>query len=277
MAFIIENGTGVLGANSYGSFTGYVAYFADRGVTITDTQAVVQGLLVKATDYIDTRWGLRFLGRREWLSMTARSVLTLTGQPTDGEAVTVGSITYIFRTTPTLDLEVEIGSSELVSLANLATVMNSNTNDDLSGTTFADCDIAALTVYTAANGVATTETITLGAFDLATSAGASSRQQPLEFPRVDLRDRTGQLVLGVPDRAVEATYEYANRASSAALAPDPVIHSSGLRRTKDRSKVGPLETDIEFADDTGVQITKPYPAADRLLQEYVRTGGVIRA
>jgi len=43
--------------------------------------------------------------------------------------------------------------------------------------------------------------------------------------------------------------------------------------------VGPLESDIEFAEETGIQITKPYPAADRLLQEYVRgsAGGVIRA
>lgn len=56
MTFVLEDGTGLADANSYGSFAGYVAYWADRGVTVTELQAVVEPALVRATDYLDQRY-----------------------------------------------------------------------------------------------------------------------------------------------------------------------------------------------------------------------------
>lgn len=278
MAFTQETGSGVLGANAYGTIAGYVAYWADRGVTIADSDAVKQSLLIKASRYIDTRWGSRFKGLRKYAALRSRSVFTLTDQPSDGETITVGSVTYTFRTTPTLGSEAEIGATALLTLANMAAVMNSETNADLVGTMFTDGDTAALTVFTANDGVATTEAVSNGSFDAVASAGSSNKRQPMEFPRTNLRDRDGNLVIGIPDKLVWATYEYAYRASSAALAPDPTVDETGLQLTKDRSKVGPLESEKEFMEGSAVRITKPYPTADRMLEEYVTGGmGVIRA
>jgi len=141
----------------------------------------------------------------------------------------------------------------------------------------ADPDIAILTCYVVRDGVATTTTAANGSFDEATSAGYSGRPQVLEFPRQYLYDRAGIRVDGVPIKLQEATYEYAYRAQSIILAPDPTVDASGLRVTGRKKKVGPIETDIKYAEEQMPVITKPYPAADRLLQEYISTGGIIRA
>lgn len=63
MAFVVEDGTGKVDANSYGSVAGADAYFADRGVTTwVGSDTVKQQALVKATDYIDTRFSTKFKG-----------------------------------------------------------------------------------------------------------------------------------------------------------------------------------------------------------------------
>lgn len=63
MAFVVEDGTGKEDANSYGSVAGADAYFAERGVTAwTGSDTVKQQNLIKATDYIDTRFSQKFKG-----------------------------------------------------------------------------------------------------------------------------------------------------------------------------------------------------------------------
>lgn len=58
MTFIVEDGTSVTDANSYGTIAGADTYFTDRGVTTwTGIDAEKQAALIKATDYIDTRFG----------------------------------------------------------------------------------------------------------------------------------------------------------------------------------------------------------------------------
>lgn len=280
MAFIVEDGTGIKGATSYATVQFFKDYFADRPDDVTGiADATIQTLLVEATDYIDTRWGLRFKGKREYLELLSRSVLTLTAQPSDGETVTFGSNTYTFRTTadPAIDTEVEIGIDTINTLERLANAIGLVDNDDFGGSRFADPDVAALTLFALTDGVTTTETLANGSFDNASTTGRSRQQQPLEFPRDCLRDKRHVLIVGVPERLKEATAEYALRANTADLAPDPTIDATGLRRTKDRTKVGPIETEVEFAEGVSPRITKPYPAADRLLQEFVRAPGVIRA
>lgn len=58
--FVQEDGTGKADATSYASFTQYQQYWLNRGETITDTEAIVQGLLNLATEYIDNTY--RFKG-----------------------------------------------------------------------------------------------------------------------------------------------------------------------------------------------------------------------
>lgn len=280
MAFIVEDGTGVKGANSYGTLQGFKDYFTgrpDEAAAIALTDSVIQSLLVAASDYIDTRWGRRFLGSRAFQALLSRSVLTLTDNPTDGETVTFGAETYTFRASPTLDNDVEIGASTRGTLDNLIETIATVDVVDFAGATYADPDVNALTLFAATDGVTTTDGLANGSFDNATTSGLSRKRQPMEFPREDLTDWDGEDVVGVPDQLKEATYEYAFRANSGDLAPDPTVHASGQSLVRDRTKVGPIETEVEFTGSTTIRITKPFPSADRLLQEYVRSGGVIRA
>lgn len=280
MAFIVENGSGMKGATSYGKVADFEAYMTDRGIDITGwSTADKQSSLVKATDYIDTRWGMYFKGRRYWRTLSSRSIFTLTNQPSDGETVTVGTAVATFKTTATLDTHAEIGDTLFDTLNNLAAALaaaDPDTDGVISSFLIADPDNAELTVYTVRDGVATTETVTNGSFDNATSTGWTRHQQPLEFPRMYLYDKAGNAVEGVPDRLKEATYEYAYRAKTAALAPDPTVDATGLQVTGSRKKIGPIETDVKYAENSTIRITKPYPAADKLLQEYVAGRQIIR-
>ena len=65
MAFIVEDGTGKPDANSYVSLAEADDYFLTRGNTEwTGTDAEKEGALVRATDYLDGRYGLRFIGEK---------------------------------------------------------------------------------------------------------------------------------------------------------------------------------------------------------------------
>jgi hypothetical protein len=64
MAFIVEDGTGVLNANSYGTVEGADAYFAERGNgewSALTTQRK-QECLILATDYMEQRFSNRYIG-----------------------------------------------------------------------------------------------------------------------------------------------------------------------------------------------------------------------
>ncbi len=57
MALIVQDATGtVAGANGYVSVADFRAWHADRGQTFTQTDEEIEQAIVKATDYIDTRF-----------------------------------------------------------------------------------------------------------------------------------------------------------------------------------------------------------------------------
>lgn len=65
MAFTVEDGTVVADANSYASVAYFESYFTDRGVdhsAMSNTQK--EQALVRATDYVDKRFGRLFRGYR---------------------------------------------------------------------------------------------------------------------------------------------------------------------------------------------------------------------
>lgn len=280
MSFIVEDGSGVKDATSYTTVQFFKNYTKDRGIVTTSfSGSSIQAALIAATDYIDTRWASRLKGSREWIELMGRSVLTLSGVPSDGESVTIGSVTYVYKNTPTTETEVKIGSNEQESLTNLSFVLSTTINSDVFSAIYADEDLPVLTIYTNTDDVPTTETLSQGSFNSVLSSGKSRYPQRLQFPRVQLYDDQRLQVLGVPHKVKKAAVEYALRAINGTLSPDPVLHESGLRQIGIKTKVGAIEEEYLFADFTDIQITKPYPAADRLLQEYVRgnTSGVIRA
>jgi len=58
MAFLVEDGTIVAGATSYTTVAYYKAYWLDRGVTVAETDPVIEAALVIVTQYVDlmNRW-----------------------------------------------------------------------------------------------------------------------------------------------------------------------------------------------------------------------------
>lgn len=102
--------------------------------------------------------------------------------------------------------------------------------------------------------------------------------QALPWPRKEAYDDDGRLLPAMPAALIQATAEYADRARSGALAPDPTIDATGGKVIRTMKQVGPIMTDTMFESGTTIMITRPYPAADLLLRQLVLRGGrVIRA
>ena len=278
---IVEDGSGVKGADSYASVAHFRAHHTGRGIAGVDvgtlTDAVVESLLIRATDYIDHRWGSRFAGRKRFRFLDARSVLTLTGQPLVGNTVTIGEETYTFVATASSMYDVQIKANPFRSLLALSEAIAANPNLLVTTSLFFSDNAPVLHVFTVAEGVATTSVLDAGSFGQAESSGNSYSPQPLEFPRLNLRDRSNNLIFSIPDNLKRATAEYALRANTVALAPDPTTHPTGMAYAMVKERVGPIEEEARFDGNTPIQALKPYPAADRLLQEYLIDTGVIRA
>lgn len=71
MTLVVQDDTGtVVGANGYIDEAYLVAFQADRGVTVTATSPEQQAAIVRATDYMDGRFGRRFVGCKTTLEQT---------------------------------------------------------------------------------------------------------------------------------------------------------------------------------------------------------------
>lgn len=104
-----------------------------------------------------------------------------------------------------------------------------------------------------------------------------SATQALRFPRAYLYNDEGDLLEGIPAALKKATAEYALRALSQVLAPDPVFDDSNLLVSAIEEEVGPIREAKKFNAKLGIITLRPYPAADRLLQEFLpRSGTAIR-
>jgi hypothetical protein len=97
--------------------------------------------------------------------------------------------------------------------------------------------------------------------------------QALGFPRLDLYDNQGTLVEGVPANLKTAIFQYALRALSASLFLEPAIDETGAVLTLKRTKVGPVEKEVEYAEGSSVSSIKPLASADLLIKRYVAQGG----
>jgi len=100
--------------------------------------------------------------------------------------------------------------------------------------------------------------------------------QGLSWPRVDTSGFDNQ----VPTRLQKAVAEYALRALSATLAPDPVVSDTGFSVVTTKEVVGPIEQSYEIAGGSNKSqpmLIRPYPAADLLIGPLLKyTNSVIR-
>jgi hypothetical protein len=294
MAFTVEDGTGIKSANAYVTVQELKDYHADRGNTVTGGAGDQQKALVKATDYLDKRFGPRFKGIRQYSSLTtARSTLSASANPADADTVTIGSVTYVILDTLTTANDVQRGANAQETLLNLLAAINGSGTEGVEyGTgTVEHPDAAAeqltndrVLVFaradgTPGNGLATTVSSTALSFNFAVTTGGSddSAPQPLEFPRSSLHDRYGNLVRGIPRPLKQAVSEYALRIlNGATLDPDPVFDASGRIIRRSRDKVGPIEVEAEYEPGGALQV-QAHPAADNLIRDYLTPlGGVFR-
>jgi hypothetical protein len=272
------------------------AYLTDRNRQAENSWNTLAGSakdahVVAATDYIEQRWGMRFGGQKQFRDISrARSTMTFPAQPADTTTVTLAGVVYTFNTVLGGANSVLIGASTTVSIQNLAnailavaaeagvthgtgTVANTRmTAKEGIGDTLI---LTSKDAGTAGNGVAVSST-TGATFSSATLVGGGDVQvpQPLSFPRLGLVDGDGVAVRGMPDKLKFACAEYAVRAAAATLSPDPTVDATGKAVTMKREKVGPIDITTQYEEGGAASnVLRAYPAADRLLAEYVTSGG----
>lgn len=290
---VLETGEGVGNANSYVSVGQTTAYLWQRGnldVWNNASQDDRSSACINATAYIDKVWGQRFKGRKEFLDLarSSWSVLQML-QEGSGNNITIDGTTYLFRTsTPTNAYDVFSGGTPQASAENLDAAINDSepgsgkygpgtVEHPTCSSLWTDGD----SVYVSADdpGEAGNDIVTISSNE--TRAvwangtllyGSDGEEQPLEFPRINLYTRAGQLVDGMPLQLLQATSEYAVRYLEAleTILPDPVIDPTGRAVTEQSEKVGPIETTTKWTDNDAIaNIIRPYPEADKLLQEYL--------
>ena len=98
------------------------------------------------------------------------------------------------------------------------------------------------------------------------------RDQSTEWPRANAYDIDFRWVNGVPQEVMEATADYALRALSAALNPDPTREESGGIVVSKTEQVGPIMESTTYAAGSYASLPK-YPAVDLKL----RRAGLIRS
>jgi len=90
--------------------------------------------------------------------------------------------------------------------------------------------------------------------------------QATQWPRSCVYDRNGRGVYGIPRAVKEAIAEYALRALSNPLSPDPELSSTGARVQSTSNSVGPLSESVTYAQDGALALPE-YPVADNKLRK----------
>lgn len=299
MAFVLETGAGTPNANAYATPAFVTSYLTDQGREldwVTQALADQQAAIVIATSYIDKRHEPRLKGERlrDLISgRAAKGLLTPAGNPSDGETVTIGQIVYRFVNTLAQENDVLIGADLDASLTNLEnatlaqsldTTVHEDTRANFEACGKAQVSPSSFLVTAQAEGTNGNEIVFATTLVGATISGSGTLEsgldegpQPLAVPRRGMTDLDGNVVNGVPLKFKQATAEYALRSLTAELAPDPTADTSGVPIQRRREKVGPIEEEFEFVSGGVIRIFRPYPAADRLLVEFLKsTTGVIR-
>ncbi len=285
MTLVLETGMGTRDANAYVNGAFVLAYLTARGrenensfAALTDAQRDTAA--IKATQYLDARFGAQFKGIRltRYLGAPAQAVLGLAGLPADGETFVVQNTTFTFVVAESLlgSDEVIIGADVAATIENIVEAINND--GQVSASVYEDGTdqilLEALVDGESGNDIVLTTAAALLTIDAGFQNGEDHGSQPLEFPRDGLFDRSGNQIVGIPRDLKWATCEYAVRTPASELFVTPAIDSSGRPLTK--KQIGPLVK--EWADDskTITHLYRPIPAADAMLNRFLGSGGTFR-
>lgn len=267
---IVEDGSGILNANSYVDINFVDAYATARGrIAWTDitVDATKEAAIIAATDYMENRFGWRFLGQRKYnYQKRAKATFTMNTQPTTGDVVEIAGVTFAF----------EPFASHYDSLYELSLLINAAGY----GTEFGYA--LSLIVYAPMEGpegdtieVSTTSAAASWNFETLVGGNFEGQTQALHFPRINLINKEGYPIYGIPKRLKEANAEYAIRALAGPLAPDPLLGPGGQIVSRVMEKLGPIEEEYSYLRGT-LEKMGSYPAADSMLREFLsgNQGGV---
>lgn len=297
MTLLVEDGSGVRDANAYSDVQFVIDYLTERNRGTNYLAAPLaeqEAAVISGTDYLENKYALILRGSRQYRDIsTARNTLTFLVQPLPGDTVDVGADTYTFvSTVPAVAYEVFIDPMILAeTINNFLRALNGDTsvdglvgpgteaNQQAYGAVLLDYSSV---VYSRILGPSGNEvqvaTDVIGAtWDYGpTLVGGSNIviPQTLSFPRENLFTRDGVPVVGVPWNVQATGAEYAERSIDGTLAPDPVTDPLGGSVTRIRRETGPLKREVEYVDgSTSTGSLPSYPTADRLMSEYLTTGG----
>lgn len=98
--------------------------------------------------------------------------------------------------------------------------------------------------------------------------------QALAFPRVNIAPGIPD---GMPKALLNATAEYAVRATPGPLAPDPQYDATGRLYTKMYKRIGPIITEYDYDSAKGSMTVQwpPYPLADAMLRPLLAYAGAV--
>lgn len=99
--------------------------------------------------------------------------------------------------------------------------------------------------------------------------------QALSFPRKDLEDKFGNDIDGIPTKLKWACIEYAYQNTLSSLFNQPTVDATGVRVLKTRSKVGPIEDEVQYSDTGRVETTKSFPNIDPLMFGFISSAGSV--
>ncbi len=282
MTLVVEDGTGIYEANSYAGLSYAQAYLSRRNrATSWNAASIIaqEAALIAATDYIDKRFGAKFLGAKQFQTVeaAARNFLKVILQPVAADTLTIGLATYTFVSVAGGPLDVLIGATIPDTITALVAAISTNADVSASVIGTNSVEVRRLLVGEQPTILTTSSATSRVSWDYGMLIGGSdSTEQVLEWPRYDVYTRSGNAVIGIPDKLRQATVEYASRALASGLMPDPLTSETGQDITRKFEKVGPIEDETVYSAQVK-EIFKKYPEADKLLTEFISgTGGVIR-
>ena len=117
MTLIVEDGTGVLKANSYVGIPYSYQYLSPRGKLTrwaALTREAQEAALISATDYIDKRFGTKFLGATVYhnIHVPASNAMIVTSGIVEDDTLVIGSVTYTFKDAGSSATEITIGATQ---------------------------------------------------------------------------------------------------------------------------------------------------------------------
>lgn len=101
MALVLEDGTGIIDANSYATVQEFKDYHNDRGNDVSEfSDSDIARLLVRATDYVDQRWGMAFKGYKQFtcntLSFPRKALVDKAGNTVEGVPEKLKQAVFIY-------------------------------------------------------------------------------------------------------------------------------------------------------------------------------------